>query len=231
MNYQRCLITLILTWGATVPGQTQVTQTANQPQKEISSPPRRYQEGPLTVSDFRGKVPRDAEGKVESLLAFTKTDFRYSWKSTFARRNRRHYLTATNIDLYSVMLPQHSWNRAPRDQRLLDHEQGHFDITEVQIRKAILQLKDPSSRKLFRSSGNSRTRAVQRFEKNLARFLEPFVAASRKHHERYDKVTKHGSNRPAQEHERRKQKLDLQRLAEQIRPREASSHRSQTSPE
>ena len=228
MNYQRCLLTLILSWGATVPGPAQVTRPANRPEKEISVPPRRYQEGPLTVRDFRGKVPRNVKDKVNSLLAFTKTDFRYSWKLTFSRRNRKHYLTATTIDLYSVMLPQHSWNRAPRDRRLLDHEQGHFDITEVQIRKAILQLKDASSRRLFRSSGNSRARAVRRFEENLTRFLEPFVTASRKQHELYDKVTTHGRNRAAQDHERSKQKRELQRLGEQIRSREPPP---QTSPE
>ena len=231
MNYLRWLLTVLLAWGATVPGPAQVTRTANRPEQEHRSPPRKYQEGPLTVRDFRGKVPRDAEGKANTLLAFTKTDFRYNWKSTFTRRNRKHYLTATEIDLYSVMLPQHSWNCAPRDRQLMDHEQGHFDITETQIRKAILQLKAPSSRRLFRSSGNSRTRAVQRFEENLIRFLEPFVSASRKRHEHYDKVTRHGRIRAAQEHERKKQKLELQGLAKQLRSQDSSSHRSQTSTE
>ena len=231
MNYLRWLITVFLAWGATVPGPAQITRTANRPEKESRARPRRYQEGPLTVRDFRGKVPRDADGKANPLLAFTKTDFRYDWKSTFTRRNRKHYLVATEIDLYSVMLPQHSWNCTPRDRQLLDHEQGHFDITEAQIRKAILQLRAPSSRRLFRSSGNSRTRAVQRFEENLTRFLEPFVTASRKHHQHYDKTTRHGRIRSAQEHERKKQKLELQRLAQQIRSRAPSSNRSLKSPE
>ena len=231
MYYLRWLTTFLLIWGITVPGPAQVTRTENRPAKESSTPPRRYQEGPLAARDFRGKPPRNATGKVNSLLAFTRTDFRFSWKSTFTRRNRKHYLKATNIDLYSVMLPQHSWNRAPQDRQLLDHEQGHFDITEVQLRKAILKLKSPSSRSLFRSSGNSRTRAVHRFEETLARFLEPFVEASRKQHEHYDKVTGHGKNRVAQETSRKKQKLELQLLAEQLRSRDPLSNRSPTSPE
>ena len=231
MYYLRWLIAFLLVGGATVPGPAQVTQTANQPEKESSTSPRRYQEGPLTARDFRGKTPRDADGKVNSLLAFTRTDFRFSWKSTFTRRNRKHYLKATDIDLYSVILPQHSWNRAPQDRQLLDHEQGHFDITEVQLRKAILKLKTPSSRSLFRSSGNSRTRAVHRFEENLARFLDPFVAATRKQHEHYDKLTAHGRNRAAQETMRKHQKLQLQLLAKQLRSRDPSSNRSPTSPE
>ena len=71
MNYLRWLITVFLAWGATVAEPAQVTRPANRPEKEPRSVPRRYQEGPLTVRDFRGKVPRDADGKANPLLAFT----------------------------------------------------------------------------------------------------------------------------------------------------------------
>ena len=226
MNYLLWPTSLLFIWGATDPGSARIAGQSGAP-----LPPRRYQAGPLTATDFRGEIPRQTDSKVASLLAFTRTEFRYSWKSTFTRRNRRHYLKATNIDLYCVILPQHSWNRAPQDRQLLDHEQGHFDITETHIRKAILKLREPAARKLFRASGNSRMGAVRRFEENLSRFMEPFVAASRKRHELYDRVTGHGTKPVAQQHERKRQKHELHRLAEQLRPRDRASNRSQSRPE
>ncbi|KAA9346030.1 DUF922 domain-containing protein [Adhaeribacter soli] len=72
-----------------------------------------------------------------------------------------HAMTATNIDMKakcekgelkvkveSVFVTGESWSKNKKSDRLLFHEQLHFDITEIyarRLRKELLALKDPCS--------------------------------------------------------------------------------------
>ena len=224
MNHFVWPIALLAWWPELPPEPPRVRSLPNHRQAAAKQAARRYAEGPLRVTDFRAAPPTEPVPGSPSLQAFTQTDFRFTWKYTISRRNRRFHLKATTIDLYGVVVRDRSWNRAPDNQRLLDHEQGHFDITETAIRQARLKLQEPMSRRLIRASGNTLKRALRRLEENVLQFLEPFAAETRKRHTHYDRVTGHGKNSAAQHRERMRQKNDLDRLAKQLRVLPGTTH-------
>lgn len=90
---------------------------------------------------------------------------RLTWDDFKAKADDRdplHALTATNIDMKakcengelkvkveSVFVTKESWSKNKKSDRLLFHEQLHFDITEIyarRLRKELTTLKDACSR-------------------------------------------------------------------------------------
>ena len=88
---------------------------------------RKYDEGPLRAEDFAGQV-REIPGKA----ANTATELRYEYRYRYQTSGKMTQVTLQSVEIHAYIRRDASWNRNPDDQRLLDHEQGHADISQIQ---------------------------------------------------------------------------------------------------
>src|SRR5688500_17525432 len=129
---------------------------AAEPAPSPKPTPRRYEAGPLTSADFAAPPPADRR----DLLANTHTALEYAvqYRGTTSAQGTRVF--ATRLEVYATLTPSKSWNAAAADARLLDHEQGHFDITQLHARKWRQQAAAQIARKAL--VGEGRTEAAAR---------------------------------------------------------------------
>ena len=103
--------------------------------QEPTAKDRRYDSGPLAISEFVGKVEHSSSAR-----ANTATRVRSNFRYTVRPFGRQFEAIVTSIDLYAVFLPNDSWWGPNASADLLDHEQGHFDIAEINVKKAELAI-------------------------------------------------------------------------------------------
>ena len=106
-----------------------------------SKPDRPYSNGPLTEADFRGKVPTEGELAKSPFQAFLFMDI--SWSSQYRTTGRGRVFTAhlTQFQATAASNPTRSWNHWGKTRPdLLDHEQGHFDITQIHAQRLELRM-------------------------------------------------------------------------------------------
>ncbi len=176
---------------------------------------RRYREGSLTADDFRGKAPqlRDPRnGGDEQLIAFTMTEVRYGIRFQVTRVGNRWTARLTSADAYAVVLRDQSWNLRPQDERLMDHEQGHFDLSQS-FALAVQLYFDEQLKSRHSPIGNSDSSAgaTRNLEDKLRAELKPIFDEQVKAQVEYDRVTHHGRVSDAQAEQR---KVQLARIAE-----------------
>lgn len=83
---------------------------------------------PLTWEDFRGPVDPDA-GPLAAALTAASVSLGYELE---VRTGRRCEVEVSRIETAAEFHPEHSWAReGGRTDAVLEHEQGHFDLTEV----------------------------------------------------------------------------------------------------
>ncbi len=181
---------------------------------------RQYRSGPLTPSDFRAPPP-DPPPKKDGikLLAETVTELRYQYTYRTAIDDNRTTARLKTIDVFAVVMRDRSWNTSHANRRLMDHEQGHFDITKLYALRAQLELA-----RMFRAGrrvrglGRKEPAAVQDLESKVRVFIEPFDAAGKKEQAEYDRVTRHGTLVRAQAQWRKRQAEEFKRLVEELKP-------------
>src|SRR5262245_29424211 len=103
-----------------------VAQAPGQTADDETSKVRRYDQGPMTAEDFAAEVPADRGPRQASTYSRIRYNFQY--RGTISGKTTR--IMATQIESFAVLMPAKSWNAAPMDAALLDHEQGHFDLTQ-----------------------------------------------------------------------------------------------------
>lgn len=124
-------------------------------------------------------------------------DRRLSWEDFKAMpdsTNEHHAMTAANLavdakcngnkfnyQVRCVFLPTESWTKNRRSQKLLQHEQMHFDLTEVHARLL---------RKKLEALGTSCTTA----QNDLNETVSAAFAAWKKDQNRFDEASRHGLN-------------------------------------
>lgn len=83
---------------------------------------------PLEWSDFRGPVDPDAPPTAAALTSAS-VSLGYELE---VRRNRRCEFEITKVETAAKFHPENSWVRdEARIDAVLEHEQGHFDLSEV----------------------------------------------------------------------------------------------------
>jgi len=112
-----------------------------------------------------------------------------------------------------VVLPAKSWNRRPGDLRLLDHEQGHFDLTYIAALQARLHF--ARERRISNTAANS-DEAIRRLEDDIQREMQRFVDAVLIEHEKYDRITRHGLDPQTQQQQRKIHREQIARLTQQL---------------
>lgn len=138
-------------------------------------------------------VPKNSTVSVEQLP--WSPERRLSWddfKASPDSANTHHAMTAANLAVDAkcnggkfnytvrcVFLPTESWTKNKKSARLLQHEQLHFDLTEVHARML---------RKRLQTLGSSCT-SVQ---SNLNETVSAAFAAWKADQKRFDEVSNHG---------------------------------------
>ena len=174
---------------------------------------RLYSTGPVTMEDFQAAPPDDRQG----LDALTSADIRYNYnyRTRFTQRKATAYVTDVSVE--AVLVRSKSWNTRPSDKRLLDHEQGHFDITYILVLRARLELARmrKKGQRLYATGATSQS-AIDGLKQKVDGFFQPFLDALSTGHQEYDRETKHGLRRDDQAEQRREQLEAIKTLVEEL---------------
>lgn len=176
---------------------------------------RKYEEGLLTGDDFRARVP---QGMVKDAMTATRLRFEYRYEYRTAARQTT--VTVASVTVHSYIQRDASWNRLPENKSLLDHEQGHADISWIHCLKARLAFAERvRGEKKWSVAAPSLNGAVVKLERELAAFLATFEQAGREADAEYDRGTSHGLAREQAEW-RRVQAETIRRLEAEWKLRE-----------
>lgn len=147
----------------------------------------------LMWEDFRAEAPGNSH-----FAAYTMT--RVNLESAYTGRGK---LWSGEFKVEAVFLPEKSWvrnDRRSRSERVLAHEQLHFDIAELSARKLRKALSE-----LPEWSADLKQRANKLFEQ--------CVEEGEQMQKRYDKETNHGLDSAAQERWKQWVEAELQKMS------------------
>lgn len=182
---------------------------------------RRYAAGPLTAADFQAEIPQEPKfSKDVELRAFAISDILFEYEYKHVTRGRRTTVTLTSVKVFAVAYPDRSWIVDATDQRLMDHEQGHFDITQRHALRAEIELRkmlEPG--RPLEIAGRDEQAAVEVLVNRLNEALAPHIAAATEENEQYDVVTQHGLRRDEQARQRSAQVESLRALNAELMER------------
>lgn len=175
---------------------------------------RSYSEGPLTLDDYHAPTPDDTGG----LDAVTTSDIRFDfeYQVRFTRERATAYVTELKID--AVVIPAESWIKLRSSARLMDHEQGHFDLTYIAALRARLEAaKRATKRQRLIVTAATPDAATELLGREVKQFMQPFFDDAFAEQKKYDVITKHGRVRTAQAEQRRKQIETIKSLTEELK--------------
>ena len=175
---------------------------------------RLHKQGPLRVEEFHGK----RRGEPDEFRAYTETMLRYNYRSRLRTVDGTTTAWLTKVEVYATFLPKQSWWDDERDnRRLLDHEQGHFDITESIAMEAQLEFaKQLASGKTLTVTAATEKAAEAALAEKFKKTLAAFDKRVAREHIRYDRVTNYSTNVNEQAAERRRQLETLRRLSQEL---------------
>ncbi len=168
---------------------------------------RIYESGPLMPQDFQAEVPAEDGG----LDAWTTSELKFRYGYETQVRGRRATARITLVEVDAVVIRDQSWNRLPQNQELLDHEQGHFDLTQI----AALETRLYFARNRIVRTAATPQRATEMVEAEWNRKMQEFIQELKLRHEEYDRLTNHGRIASSQREQRRLQQQQLDRLTRQ----------------
>jgi hypothetical protein len=181
---------------------------------------RRYSNGPLTEADFRSRPPafRKLEaGRVAPITAYTYTEIKYDSQFQVTLARGRWTARLTSAEAYAIVRWDQSWNIRPNDERLMDHEQGHFDLSHSYALAIQLHLDERrKAGKLPMGRGETSDAAIRDLEDRLRSELKPIFDEHVKVQQDYDRITDHGGLSEAQIEQRRQQAAKIAELTEKL---------------
>lgn len=219
VSCSRCFFSLVVAIASVVVSQHPHAQATGQEAKVDAKSDRPYGDGPLTEADFRGKP--SAEGKLagSSFQAYLFMDIIWSSQYRTAGRGRVASAHLTQFQASAVTYPGKSWNRWKKfNPDLLDHEQGHFDLThihalrlEIKMRKLLAGKMPPGG------SGETEAAAVEALNALLVKEGAATKAAADEENIEYDRLTAHGTALDKQREIRRVHHETLKKLAAELK--------------
>lgn len=194
---------------------------ADQAAAQTKPPPdppqeRKYSQGSLTTADFLAEAP-DPASRGRRLLALTTTELKYDFRYHFSKRGEKCTGRVESIEVFAVVLQTQSWNQRPQDKVLLDHEQGHFDLTQIQALQAQAELTRRLKEESLVAVGKTESQVQQALNGEVRKLLRPFGDAAKLHNDEYDRVTAHGTLPTEQAQARKEQKELLIRLSAKLK--------------
>jgi hypothetical protein len=172
---------------------------------------RNYADGPLTAADFQGTPPAAAPVKDNiTMVANTMSVVRYTYRlRTNSERDGSWTAQLIHFDCFSAIEPAKCWNAVPESPRVLDHEQGHFDLAEIFARRLQRRFDDLMAGKNASWRGRTDRAAREALEKEIKKVADDAYAALAEAQAAYDKETRHGTRPRAQREHRRSQRQAL----------------------
>lgn len=177
-----------------------------------------YEQGPLTWEHFQGPVPevRPRTGGLRS-LAYTDTDIRFDARYEAKTAARETTISLTDVRVRAVFLIDRSWSVRKTDRTLLDHEQGHFDVTQIHaLQLELALLKGIREGKPLTGRGRRGDEAIADLRKQLLAVIgagSDRAAAAQKD---YDLLTRQGTAGLKQREQRGRQRQLLREIAAEI---------------
>jgi hypothetical protein len=166
--------------------------------------PRKYADGPLAPADFRAAVPDPRpvkDGLVLRAMSFTEIRYktRHRWEES-----KQGQVTASLVrfDCSSQFDGDKSWDKEPSDLRLLAHEQGHFDISEINARQAQQRFGKLIADKSLVGRGRDERTAVADLNRKIQAEIKAIFDRERDEQVEYDRATNHGRDFESQAKER-----------------------------
>lgn len=194
---------------APAPSSAPATTTESSPATEPAE--RAYAEGKLSAADFQAKPPVEREvedGIPLEAKVYTRVRYRYRYKSFTT--TTRVKLTLTEFAAEAAVDRTQSYLRQPQNRALIDHEQGHFDITQHAALSAQAAVDKEMQRRDIVAEGKTLGDAEKQLVAKIERLMSPAVEANDREQVEYDHLTKHGTLAGPQAAARQQQ---LERLA------------------
>ena len=156
---------------------------------------RRYEQGPLVKKDYQGSAP----DTIKQFAASTEIEVRYEYSYQLYEKDQKFQIYVTDFEVYSIMLQKKSWNRQLYNVRLLDHEQGHFDIGQIFALQAKIEIaRKMKDKRRFFSTGKTKAGVIAKLEETLSQEFSQVVAEMMEAQTDYDRTTNHGRDRNPQ---------------------------------
>jgi hypothetical protein len=196
-----------------------VAQVPGQEANGDSRPDRPYDGGPLTEADFRGKPPTDGKQPGSPFQAYLFLDIKWSCQYRTAVRGRIVTAYLTQFEAIAATNPAKSWTRwGKKNPDLLDHEQGHFDITQIHALRLEIKLRKLlAAKKPLAGTGESKAAAAEALNEVLDQECKAAKAVSDQENVEYDRVTTHGTVLEKQRELRRVHQETLKQLTEELK--------------
>ena len=119
----------------------------------------------------------------------------------------------TSMAIYAVIRPEESWIAIPENRRLIDHEQGHFDIAQIATTSAKLYIHEQWKAGALTGAAYRPERAIELLRENIQAEMEPYYTKLKKAQKEYDRLTSHGRWHRAQRKQRKQHARIMEVLA------------------
>lgn len=147
----------------------------------------------LTWDDFpvNDRAPAGLDAWTHALILF-------HYRARYESRRGRYVAVVADADFAGVFDRAHSWRRARLSMdpdQLLAHEQGHFDLNELMVRR----VRQTPLSALPTGTGATSREAVDDLDRAFRDWYDDHLAELQKQHERYDQETDSGRRRKPQQ--------------------------------
>lgn len=168
---------------------------------------RPYRNGPLTAADFRCPPPNPVpqkNGVPLQSMTYTSLHYsiRYRWREV---KPKNVEARLTSFEAVAEVDRRQSWTTRPTDERLLDHEQGHFDVTELWARRLQKKFNELIAAGTIVGHGEDSATAIADLNGRVDARVQDYLDAEHKQQDQYDITTHHGTYHRSQADERQKQ--------------------------
>jgi hypothetical protein len=208
-------ITTCHCWGAAILLATLIAISGAEAQTRNGTQPeklRTYADGPLTVEDFAAQAPENPPVNLGiEMVANTQCVVRYDYRTAVEQRGRDQWTARiTSFTSVAVIDPAKCWLTS-RDSRVLDHEQGHFDLAELAARRMQQHFADLIRNNNAVVGGRDRRTAERKLHADIKKATEEVYQWLAEAQKTYDEQTRHGTLLSAQRLHRQWQRAELEK--------------------
>ncbi len=157
------------------------------------------------MDEFTGRPTGHTQFK-----AYTWVIIDYEYSYLFMRRGQLIQARLDKFDASGAFVPEKSWIRDSSPYRLVDHEQGHFDLMEIHAR--LLKKEVAKQRSKLVGQAATQDAAVKSLRSRLDVLYRQQLDKAMKAQAEYDRLTLHGELKTPQAEHRKRQKEQLSEL-------------------
>lgn len=190
----------------------------------------RYGERALQADDFQAAVPDKRPVEDPRAEAYSHTSIRYHYQARETRRRRQVELQLTGIKLYAVFERAQSWIALPEAPDLLEHHEGHFDLTHIAALQAQIDFQNLIRTMPPTGRGKTELEARRDLDAQLQNAVDRYRAEWEPEHRYFDERTRYGTDAIAERKERDKQRAKLAELRNELQPRPDAGRPKRRSP-